>query len=257
MRFLATRDGKVVQTIPTPLDGQSLTGLCFFDWDGVPFDGLGASEAKLFPTDGMDIPSLYHEILADAMGYNFYTFNPLMTSTDVNALSSDLASIPYSSANITVEPRFQSGRAGAPAGLAPNSVALLPVNADTDAPGAIITTVIDISADHPLGTTNFLPTWKFVRILTSHDVIQYGGGDNTPIVGSVIELNENGTYDGESVVLPSVPFKVALLAEDGSWVSWLEKGVRCETCSPMTRFRLGFFNWIGKKAHLISYSMFY
>lgn len=141
-------------------------------------------------------------------------------------------------------------------GLAPNSVALLPVNPNTNAPGAIVTDVIDISSDYPTGTSSFLFHWKTVRFLTTPDVIQYGGS-NDPITESVVDLDSSGTYDGESVAIPSTSFKVALLAEDGSWVSWLDKGVQCEVCSPITKFRLGFFNWIGRKAHLISYSVFY
>lgn len=257
MRFLATRDGKLVQAIPTPTGLHDITGLCFFDADGSSFNGVDALDKKLFPTDGSDIPTLYHGIVASELGYTFFKFNPLMASADLSLLSSDPASIPYSGANISVSPRFQTGRTGAPAGLAPNSVALMPVNPNTNAPGAIITDVIDVSADYPTGTSAFFFNWKIVRFVTSDDVIQYSGGDNTPIGVSVAELNANGIYDGEVITTPATPFKVALLAEDGSWVSWLEKGVRCETCSPMTKFRLGFFNWVGRKAHLISYSVFY
>jgi hypothetical protein len=256
MRFLATRDGKLVQAIPTPEGAQNITGLCFFDGDGSSYNGVTATAKKLFPTDGTDIISDYHQTVADELGYSYFKFNPLMTASDVALLSQDPASIPYSGSNTLVSPRFQTGRAVAPMGLAPNSVALLSVNPNTNAPGAIVTDVIDISADYPTGTSSFLFHWKTVRFLTTPDVIQYGGS-NEPITESVVDLDSSGTYDGESVTIPPTSFKVALLAEDGSWVSWLDKGVQCEVCSPITKFRLGFFNWIGRKAHLISYSVFY
>lgn len=140
----------------------------------------------------------YLGLLAQYPQYANILFNPLLEAADMSEL--DPSGVLSIGAPVTAyhPARFQMGRAGAPAGASPGSVAMLESN-DTlgvglERPGVITTTTIDIgpyTAD--LGADEFMVYWYLYEMSVSVDASSGFGafaGQNQPSLKSWIEIDQ-------------------------------------------------------------------
>jgi hypothetical protein len=250
-------DSVIIQVAPTPPVGSApvpINGKFYVDLpEGVvppPIDIgsrlLGAAPANI-------IPAIYDGLLAKFSKYNFIQYNVLLTSADVADL--DLAATFPASAGpppVSWATRAQVGRgAGPDAGLAPNSVAVLPQNNTTvpPRPGVLITDTIDISGDIPAGTTEFLVYWKIHEYTVTPDVMDYDGpspGTNEAAIKQLFEVEQS-----------PADFEVYLSANDGGGYSLVSRLVPCAVCDPGTKIRLAFVNKSTTKKYIASYALLY
>lgn len=179
-------------------------------------------------------------------GSDFLRYTYLITDDHVNELD---PAATWSDGTNSFSPRFQTGRFGAPAGCAPNSVAMLPANSTTTParPGLIITDTIDISPEIPTGTGDFRVWWKFYEFTTTEDVLaEYspGSGTNSPAIRSIVETEA-----------PNVT--VYLSNDDGS--SWIpvERLVPVGFCDVGTDVRIAFVNNGTSKIYLAAYAILF
>lgn len=176
---------------------------------------------------------------------DFLRYTYLITDDHVNELD---ASGTWSDGTNSFSPRFQTGRFGAPAGCAPNSVAMLPVNSTTTParPGLIVTDTIDISPEIPAGTGDFRVWWKFYDIETTEDVLSdYGsGGTNSPAIRELAETEASNVT-------------VYLSNDDGS--SWVPVGKMAPAsfCDAGTDVRIAFVNTGTSKVYLAAYAILF
>ena len=179
-------------------------------------------------------------------GSDFLRYNVLITGTHSGELD---ATATWSDGTNSFSPRFQNGRTVAPAGCAPNSVAMLPANPTTTPPrpGLIITDTIDISPEIPAGTGNFRVWWKFYEFETSEDVLaEYspGSGTNSPAIRTIVETE--------------APNVTVYLSNDdgGSWVP-VEKLDPVSFCDAGTEVRIAFVNSGDTKIYLAGYAILF
>lgn len=201
--------------------------------------------------DGSDVVSSSFSVLLNHyQQYDNVYFNPLITpehlnDLDLGAVFADRLSDPPQVHQFTT--RFKTGRGSAfpivgPNGNSPGSTALLPVNVSTTPPrpGLLITKEIDVSAESPDGTTDFLVYWKLYGYTTSED---------SPSSGSSKQLHE----------VPQEPddFSVFMTTNNGS--SWCNVGLLEPTrfATPSTKFRLAFLNKSSNVVYLNSYAVLF
>lgn len=248
-------DSVIVQVSPTPPEGTSVPSNGKFYVD-VP-EGVfppAISFASRILGGGSFLPQIYNGLLRQFPAYRFVRFNPLLTSADVDGL--DLtATFPVSGGPppVSYRTRAQVGRGGIlNAGLAPNSVAILPQNsvAVPVRPGVLITDTIDISPDVPAGASNFAVYWKFHEYSVTPDVMAYDG----PNVG----LNEASMKNLLEVNQEPADFEVYLSANDGGGYSRVRRLVSLPVCDPGTLIRLAFVNKSpSTKRYLASFALLY
>ena len=246
----------IIQVAPTPPVGAApvpVNGKFYVDLpEGVAPPRIDLASKLLGPAPANIIPAIFDGLLAKYTKFSFVQYNALLVSTDVADL--DLtATFPASAAPpVTWATRAQVGRgAGPDAGLAPNSVAVLPQNNTTTParPGLLITDTIDISADIPAGTTEFLVYWKIHEYAVTQDVMTYDGptpGANEAAIKQLFEVEQS-----------PVDFEVYLSANDGGGYSPVRRLVPCAVCDPGTLIRLAFVNKSPTKRYIASYALLY
>lgn len=247
----------IVQVAPTPPPGSPAVpsnGKFYVDVpDGVFPPPIGIGSRLLGPGPANILPAIFNGLLRGFPGYGFVRYNALLISADVDSL--DLtATFPVSPGPppVKYDTRAQVGRGGAlNQGLAPNSVALLPQNSTTTPvrPGLLITDTIDISADIPAGTTEFVVYWKFHEYDVTPDVMAYDGpgvGTNEAALKGLLEVDQT-----------PIDLEVYLSANDGGGYSLVERLVPITTCDPGTLIRLAFVNRSPTKRYLASYALIY
>lgn len=200
------------------------------------------------------VDAIFNGLLKSFPTYRFIRYNALLTSIDVAAL--DLtATFPVSPGPppVKYKTRAQVGRGGfVNQGLAPNSVSIFPDNTTTtpSRPGCLITNTIDISADVPAGSSNFLVYWKIHEYSVSPDVMAYdgpGAGLNDASLKGLVEVDQSPT-----------DLEVYLSANDGGGYSRVGLLMPINVCDPGTKLRLAFINKsTAAKRYLASYAVLY
>lgn len=254
MRFYADLSGSVIQETPPPSVGtfSSVNGKCFFDApSGVAFDSSTVTTPKLTPTDGTDIPSLVFNAWKAANPFSHLYFNPLMSLTDMTNL---VGTSSIDAGGHTYAPRYQSGRTAS--GFAPNSLAMLPVNPVTSAPGCITTPIMDISGTVPAGVSELLLYWDVTRFTTTNDVQNYSG-TNSPAIRQNISVNGNASYTGDPLTMPTPAYQVGIFDPTGAFIAWATPGIPVRLCNPLTQFIFGFVNYSPAKLFLLSFAFLY
>lgn len=181
-------------------------------------------------------------------GYRHVVSNPLLTSADVGLLD-PTATFPFDPGPPAQSwpSRCQLGRAAAPAGVAPNSVAVLPENpyATPPRPGVLITDTIDIGpVTGGVGANNFIVYWKVYTMTVTDDVMDYGAGTNTPAIKNLVEA-------------PQDIVEVFLSVNDGAGYTPVNRLSPCVTCDPGTLLRLAFVNHNPYKVYLTAYAVLF
>lgn len=180
------------------------------------------------------VDDLYEGLRRAFPDYRNVVYNQLLTSNDVLGIDST-ATFPYHPGPPARAwaSRYQTGRgSGAPVGLSPCSVALLPENTTTapPRPGLMVTKTIDISAaTGGRGANNFIVYWKVYRMVVTDDVLNYGTGANTPTIKNLLEINQD-------------EIEVFLSVNDGAGYTPVPRLSPVVTCEPGTRLRLAFVN---------------
>jgi len=238
--------------VPVPVNGKYI----------VPIpEGLSVhvdKDSKVLPIDGKDISSkAYAELLARYPMYGHIYFNPLLTVSNLM----EIDPVKEFRDNSVKPPRwfsgrYQTGRAvenHPQNGNAPNSTAVLPINATVDParPGMLITEEIDLTPyTGEAGTDEVMAYWRIYVFDTSHDIS--GGlfgqhaGVNEPAIRSIIEIDQEP--EG---------FTTYLTIDDG--VNWFEVG-RLEPisfCCKVTKVRLAFRNDSPTKIHVASFAFMF
>lgn len=247
----------IIQVAPTPPVGSApvpVNGKFYVDLpEGVAPPRIDLGSKLLGPAPANVVPAIFAGLLAKYSKYSFVQYNALLTSADVAAL--DLAATFPASAGpppLSWATRAQVGRgAGPDAGLAPNSVAVLPQNNTTSParPGLLVTDTIDISADIPAGTTEFLVYWKIHEYVVTADVLDYDSptpGANEAALKQLVEVDQS-----------PVDFAVYLSANDGGGYSPVGRLIPCAVCDPGTKIRLAFVNTSSTKRYVASYALLY
>lgn len=169
-------------------------------------------------------------------------YNPLITASDSDF---DLSAT-FSDGTNSFLPRAQIGRpSGINAGLAPNSVAVLPANTKTtpERPGILITNTLDISTEST-GSRNFRVWWKLYGFETSEDV--GSSAENTAAIRSIIEE-------------PPEPsgFEVWISSNNGA--SWVRAGYLdiVDTCVEGTDIRIAFVNRSTTKRYIAAFAVLF
>jgi len=246
----------IIQVAPTPAVGSSTpaNGKFYVEVpEGVSPPVVTTSSRLLGAVPANIVPAIYNGLLRAFSRYDFVSYNALLVSADVDLL--DLtATFPVDPGPPAVKyiTRAQVGRGlAAEEGLAPNSVALLAQNDTTTParPGLLVTDTIDISADIPAGTTDFLVYWKIHEYAVSADVMDYDSaspGTNEAAIKSLVEVDQS----------PS-DLEVYLSANDGGGYSRVERLVPCSVCDPGTLIRVAFINKSSTKRYIASYALLY
>lgn len=247
----------LIQVAPTPPEGAAAVpsnGKFYVDVpEGVFPPPIDVNSKLLGPGPANILPAIFDGLLRGFPRYRFVKYNALLTSADVDAL--DLtATFPVSPGPPPVKyiTRAQVGRGGVlDQGLAPNAVAVLPENDTTTPvrPGLLITDTIDISADVPAGTTEFVVYWKIHQYDVTPDVMAYDGpgvGTNEAAIKGLLEVSQSPT-----------DFEVYLSANDGGGYSRVSRLVPMTTCDPGTLIRLAFVNKSPTKRYIASYALIY
>ena len=191
---------------------------------------------------------IYENLRRSFAGYNNVVFNPLLTPADSGEIDTT-ATFPYDPGPParTWSSRCQTGRNVVPAGLAPNSVSLLPENPYTAParPGLLITDTIDIGpATGGLGAKNFIVYWKVYTMAVTDDVMNYGTGTNTPSIKNLVEVQQD-------IV------EAFLSVNDGAGYTPVTRLSPCVTCDPGTLIRLAFVNHNPFKVYLTAYAILF
>ena len=191
---------------------------------------------------------IYENLRRAFAGYPHVVYNPLLTSADVGLLD-PAATFPFDPGPPAQSwaSRCQLGRVAAPAGAAPNSVALLPENpyATPPRPGLLITDTIDIGpATGGIGANNFIVYWKVYTMTVTDDVMNYGAGTNTPAIKNLVEVSQDLVG-------------VFLSVNDGAGYTPVSRLSPCVTCDPGTLLRLAFVNHNPFKVYLAAYAVLF
>lgn len=235
----------IIQVGPTPAVGGSVVSNGKFVVD-VP-EGVVVPDPM--PSTLSALLSPLYEGLLTGTGYSFVQYNALLTAADVGDL--DLtATFPYEAGPPvkTWATRAQVGRVGAPAGLAANSVKVLPVNTGVtpNRPGLLVTDTIDVSADVPAGVDSFMVYWKILGFSLNNETLNYSIGDNVPGLKTLTEVEQSPT-----------DLEVYASTNDGAGYTRVSRMGRCATCSTGTNLRLAFVNKGSSPIYLAAYAVLY
>jgi hypothetical protein len=240
----------------TPFNGKYVVPVPEFATACIDSGAYGLKmESGNWVLDGGSVVSQgFADLLARYPMYEHIVFNPLLTKEDVEDLDPE--------AHILVEEgetsypayaRYQSGRGGfKDSGQAPNSTALLPVNASVTPvrPGVLITKTIDIGEQtEGQGTDDFMVYWKIYDFETTHDVNAHHGaleGQNNPAIRAIKEIEQ----EPEGL-------EVSLSTNDGATYHPVGRMEPIDSCSTGKEIRLAFRNMTGKKIYIESYAIMF
>lgn len=243
----------ILQVAPSPPEGTAtpINGKFVVDIpDGVYPPRINAGSRLInLASPGYMTGQIYDGLQRSFPGYQNFIFNQLLTSTDDSRLDPS-ATFPVDSGppEHHWKVRYQSGRSGAPPlGMAPGGVALLPENSHTvpSRPGLIITNTLDIGPyTGGLGAKSFIVYWKVYTMDTSHDVMDFGTGENIPAVKNLIEA-------------PQDLLEAFLSVNDGAGYTPVNRLSPCVTCDPGTLIRLAFVNHNPFKVYITAYAVMF
>lgn len=241
----------IIQVAPTGSTPVPVNGKFYVDVpEGVAPPTISATSRLLGP--GNIVGTLFEGLLAKFPRYNFIHYNALLTSADVDGLDLTASFSDPGPPLTSFSTRAQVGRgAGVNGGLAPNSVAVLPLNSTTSParPGVLITDTIDISGDVPAGVNEFLVYWKIHQYTLSHDISAYDGPDagaNEASLKRLVEIDQE-----------PAGFEVYLSANDGGGYSRVRRLMPCVVCDLGTNIRLAFLNTSPDKIYIANYAILY
>jgi hypothetical protein len=242
----------IIQVAPSPAVGVStpINGKFVVDIPDGVYPPRVTEASRLIDTSSTDYITgeIYENLRRAFAGYPHVVYNPLLTSADVGLLD-PTATFPFDPGPPAQSwsSRCQLGRAAAPAGVAPNSVALLPENpyATPPRPGLLITDTIDIGpATGGIGANNFIVYWKVYTMTVTDDVMNYGAGTNTPAIKNLVEVQQDLVG-------------VFLSVNDGAGYTPVSRLSPCVTCDPGTLLRLAFVNHNPFKVYLTAYAVLF
>lgn len=247
----------IVQVAPTPPVGSPpvpSNGKFYVDVpEGVFPPPVNVGSRLLGPSPTNLVPTIFNGLLRAFPRYSFVKYNAFLIPSDIDAL--DLAaSFPVSEGPPPVkhETRAQVGRGvGVDSGVAPNSVAVLSQNSTTSPvrPGLLITNTIDISADRPVGTTDFMVYWKIHEYTVTPDVMAYDGpstGQNEAAIKGLVEVEQSPP-----------DLDVFISTNDGGGYSLVGRLLPISVCDAGTLIRIAFVNRSPTKRYLASYAILY
>ena len=248
-------DSVIIQVSPTPPVGTytPVNGKFVVDIpDGVVPPTINETSRLINPVNNVVDP-IFQGLLRAFPGYRNVSYNPLLTSTDL-ALLDTTATFPFNPGPPVQfwSTRAQTGRVGVPAGVAPNSVAMLAENPHPNPPrpGLLITDTIDIGpATGGAGANNFIVYWKVYTMTVTDDVMDYDGGSNVnaPAIKGLLEVNQTPP-----------DFTVYLSTNGGAGYSPVGRLTPCAVCDPGDQIRLAFVNTsTTAKRYLASYAILY
>jgi len=243
-------DSVIIQVSPTPPVGTytPVNGKFVVDIpDGVVPPTINETSRLINPLNNV-VDSIFQGLLRAFPGYRNASYNPLLTSTDL-ALLDTTATFPFNPGPPVQfwSTRAQTGRVGVPAGVAPNSVAMLAENPHPNPPrpGLLITDTIDIGpATGGVGANNFLVYWKVYTMMVTEDVMDYSTGINSPALKNLVEVQQD-------IV------DVYLSVNDGGGYTPVTRLSPCVTCDPGTLVRLAFVNHNPTKVYLAAYAVLF
>ena len=243
-------DSVIIQVSPTPPVGTytPVNGKFVVDIpDGVVPPTINETSRLIDPLNNVVDP-IFQGLLRAFPGYRNVSYNPLLTSTDL-ALLDTTATFPFNPGPPVQfwSTRAQTGRVGVPAGVAPNSVAMLAENPHPNPPrpGLLITDTIDIGpATGGVGANNFLVYWKVYTMMVTEDVMDYSTGINSPALKNLVEVQQD-------IV------DVYLSVNDGGGYTPVTRLSPCVTCDPGTLVRLAFVNHNPTKVYLAAYAVLF
>lgn len=243
-------DSVIIQVSPTPPVGTytPVNGKFVVDIpDGVVPPTINETSRLINPLNNVVDP-IFQGLLRAFPGYRNVSYNPLLTSTDL-ALLDTTATFPFNPGPPVQfwSTRAQTGRVGVPAGVAPNSVAMLAENPHPNPPrpGLLITDTIDIGpATGGVGANNFLVYWKVYTMMVTEDVMDYSTGINSPALKNLVEVQQD-------IV------DVYLSVNDGGGYTPVTRLSPCVTCDPGTLVRLAFVNHNPTKVYLAAYAILF
>jgi hypothetical protein len=243
-------DSVIIQVSPTPPVGTytPVNGKFVVDIpDGVVPPTINETSRLINPLNNV-VDSIFQGLLRAFPGYRNVSYNPLLTSTDL-ALLDTTATFPFNPGPPVQfwSTRAQTGRVGVPAGVAPNSVAMLAENPHPNPPrpGLLITDTIDIGpATGGVGANNFLVYWKVYTMMVTEDVMDYSTGINSPALKNLVEVQQD-------IV------DVYLSVNDGGGYTPVTRLSPCVTCDPGTLVRLAFVNHNPTKVYLAAYAVLF
>lgn len=242
----------IIQVAPSPAVGVStpINGKFVVDIPDGVYPPRVTEASRLIDISSPDYITgeIYENLRRAFAGYPHVVYNPLLTSADVGLLD-PTATFPFDPGPPAQSwsSRSQLGRAAAPAGVAPNSVALLPENpyATPPRPGLLITDTIDIGpATGGIGANNFIVYWKVYTMTVTDDVMNYGAGTNTPAIKNLVEVQQDLVG-------------VFLSVNDGAGYTPVSRLSPCVTCDPGTLLRLAFVNHNPFKVYLAAYAVLF
>jgi len=243
-------DSVIIQVSPTPPVGTytPVNGKFVVDIpDGVVPPTINETSRLIDPLNNVVDP-IFQGLLRAFPGYRNVSYNPLLTSSYLTLLDTT-ATFPFNPGPPVQfwSTRAQTGRVGVPAGVAPNSVAMLAENPHPNPPrpGLLITDTIDIGpATGGVGANNFLVYWKVYTMMVTEDVMDYGAGTNTPAIKNLVEVQQD-------IV------DVYLSVNDGGGYTPVTRLSPCVTCDPGTLVRLAFVNHNPTKVYLAAYAVLF
>lgn len=241
----------IIQVAPSPPVGSPsvpVNGKFYVEIpEGVTPPQINPASRLLGPAPNV-VDDIFQGLLARFPRYTSVSYNALLTSADVGLLDLS-ATFPVSAGPPPVawNSRAQIGRSVPLAGLAPNSVAVLPQN-NTVAPprpGVLITDTITL----PAPKSEFLVYWKIHEYAVTPDVMDYDGpspGTNEAAIKGLVEIDQSPP-----------DFDVYLSANDGAGYFPVSRLIPCAVCDPGTLIRLAFVNTSTAKRYLASYAILY
>lgn len=243
-------DSVIIQVSPTPPVGTHtpVNGKFVVDIpDGVVPPTINETSRLINPLNNVVDP-IFQGLLRAFPGYRNVSYNALLTSSDL-ALLDTTATFPFNPGPPVQfwSTRAQTGRVVAPAGVAPNSVAMLAENPHPNPPrpGLLITDTIDIGpATGGAGANNFLVYWKVYTMSVSEDEMDYSTGINNPALKNLVEVQQD-------IV------DVYLSVNDGGGYTPVTRLSPCVTCDPGTLVRLAFVNHNPTKVYLAAYAVLF
>lgn len=197
------------------------------------------------------LDGMYNQLLARNPRYGFIHHNALVTDADSGEL--DLTAGITLGEGPTAQnwiSRAQVGRSGSIShnGLAPNSVCILPANAGVTPvrPGVLITDTLDVSGDRPDGVTDVMIYWRILQFSTSHDVMNYTSGTNTPAIKTLTEPDQSMD-----------DFEVYVSVNDGTGYTRVNRLQPHTPCDSGSRIRVAFVNHGTTPIYLAAYAVLY
>lgn len=202
-----------------------------------------------------DVSTLNHgmteQFLARYPRYQFIEMNWLCTDNDSAKLDLAASLTLGTGPTATSWPsRAQVGRNGAMShnGMAPNSACVLPVNTGVTPvrPGVLITDTIDVSGDRPDGVSDVMLYWRVFQFTTSHDVMNYATGANSPAVKTLTEPDQS-----------LADLEVYVSVNDGAGYVKASRLQPTTPCDSGSSIRVAFVNHGATPLYLAAYAVLY